>query len=140
MGIREEDVIDPAIFERGLRKHVRFSFRGESTIEDLWYLSMEDLDTIYKGLKAQERTSQEDSLLKKKSAEDKMLALKIDIVTYIVRAKEAEIEEKTALREKIAKRQKLLGIKAAKQEAAYNDMSIEDLDKELAELDISEDK
>jgi len=82
------------IFEYATRNKVRFSFRGLISVEDLWDLSLTNLDSIYKELNKQSKQSEEESLLNIKTQEDELLNVQIDIVKHIVSVKLAEKEER----------------------------------------------
>lgn len=122
------------LFEIATRNRYRFNYKGVMTIEDLWSLRVEDLDTIFKMLNRQKKTADEDSLLATKSAEDQDLANKIDIVRYIVSVKLAEAAERVSAAEKKAQRDKIMEIVAKKKDKALEDMGIDDLMKKLEEL------
>lgn len=122
------------LFEIATRNRYRFNYKGIMTVEDLWSLRVEDLDAIFKMLNRQKKTSDEDSLLATKSAEDQDLANKIDIVRYIVSVKLAEAADRVSAAEKKAQRDKILEIVAKKKDKALEDMGIEDLMKKLEEL------
>lgn len=122
------------LFEIATRNRYRFNYKGVMTVEDLWSLRVEDLDTIFKMLNRQKKTADEDSLLATKSAEDQDLANKIDIVRYIVSVKLAEAAERVSAAEKKAQRDKIMEIVAKKKDKALEDMGIEDLMKKLEEL------
>ena len=51
------------IFERATRMSLRFNFKGLISVEDLWDLSLQDLDSIYKILNSKLKQSSEESLL-----------------------------------------------------------------------------
>lgn len=122
------------LFEIATRNRYRFNYKGVMTVEDLWSLRVEDLDAIFKMLNRQKKTSDEDSLLATKSAEDQDLANKIDIVRYIVSVKLADAADRVSAAEKKAQRDKILEIVAKKKDKALEDMGIEDLMKKLEEL------
>ena len=100
---------DMNLFEVATRANYQFPFRGMINVIDLWDLSLTNLDSVFKTLNAEVKKFEEESLLHTKSKED-------DI-------KNAET------------RQKLLEIKAKRQNAALENMSDEELDKALAELE-----
>lgn len=115
------------LFEMATRKKFRFPYKGMISVEDLWDLSVNNLDTVFKALNAESKRANEESLLATKSAADVELEAKIEIVKYIVGVKQAEAaqrEQAVAVREK---KRKLEEIIASKQDAALQNMSIEDL-------------
>jgi hypothetical protein len=92
------------MFEVATRSKMRFPFRGVISVEDLWDLSVQNLDAIFKGLNSELKQVQEESLLNTKTKEDKELDIKIEIVKYIVQVKLEE--ENLRLKAKVAKEQK----------------------------------
>ena len=123
------------IFEYATRNKVRFSFRGLISVEDLWDLSLTNLDFIYKELNKQSKQSEEKSLLNIKTQEDELLNVQIEIVKHIVSVKLAEKEAREKASAKKAQKQKIMSIIAAKQDEALQNSSIDDLKKMLDELD-----
>lgn len=122
------------MFEFATRTKMRFPFKGQISVEDLWDLSVRDLDNIFKTLNAQVKKSQEESLLATKTKEDETLAIQIEIVRHIVNTKltEAETAEKSkALKDQ---KQKIMEIISAKKDAALNNMSVEELQAMLESL------
>lgn len=122
------------IFEYATRNKVRFSFRGLISVEDLWDLSLTNLDSIYKELNKQSKQSEEESLLNIKTKEDEFLNVQIEIVKHIVSVKLAEKEAREKASAKKAQKQKIMSIIAAKQDEALQNSSIDDLKKMLDEL------
>lgn len=123
------------IFEYATRNKVRFSFRGLISVEDLWDLSLTNLDSIYKELNKQSKQSEEESLLNIKTREDELLNVQIEIVKHIVSVKLAEKEAREKASAKKAQKQKIMSIIAAKQDEALQNSSIDELQKMLDELD-----
>ena len=123
------------IFEYATRNKVRFSFRGLISVEDLWDLSLTNLDSIYKELNKQSKQSEEESLLNIKTQEDELLNVQIEIVKHIVSVKLVEKEAREKASAKKAQKQKIMSIIAAKQDEALQNSSIDDLQKMLDELD-----
>lgn len=122
------------IFEYASRNKVRFPFKGMISVEDLWDLSLTNLDSIYKTLNKQVKQSEEESLLLTKTKVDEELEVQIAIVKHIVFVKLGEKEAREKAVEKKAKRQEILAIKAARGKAALENATDEELDKMLAEL------
>ena len=122
------------IFEYAVRNKVRFPFKGMISAEDLWDLSLTNLDSIYKTLNKEVKQSEEESLLTTKTSVDTELEIQIAIVKHIVSVKleEQEIREKAAAKK--AQKQKIMSIIATKEDEALQNTSVEDLKKMLDEL------
>lgn len=120
------------MFEQASRLKLRFPYKGQVSVEDLWDLEVETLDEIYqrinKDLKA---VDNRDSLLQTKTQRRnkviKAMELQIAILKHIAEAKltEADIKEKKKIRAE--QRTKVLGLIAEKQNEALRGKSIEEL-------------
>ena len=119
------------LFEIATRNRYRFNYKGVMAVEDLWDLSVEALDAIFKTLNRQKKTADEDSLLAVKSAEDTELSNKIELVKYIASVKLAESEARVSAAEKKAQRDKILEIVAKKKDKELEDMDVDQLMKKL---------
>ena len=122
------------MFEIATRTKMRFPFKGLVSVEDLWDLSVKDLDSIFKTLNAQVKKSQEESLLATKTKEDETLAIQIEIVKHIVKTKLNEAETAKQSKELKEKKQKIMEIIAAKQDESLHNASVEELQAMLANL------
>lgn len=122
------------LFESATHSKMRFPYKGMISVEDLWDLSLTNLDSVFKTLNAEVKKSEEESLLNTKSKEDEEISNKIEIVKYIVSVKLDEKKKRENARKNAEMKQRLLEIKAKRQDAALENMSDEDLDKMLAEL------
>lgn len=122
------------MFEIATRTKMRFPFKGMISVEDLWDLSVRDLDNVFKTLNAQVKKSQEESLLATKSKEEEVLAMQIDIVKHIVEVKLAEAEAVQHSKEVKEKKQKIMEVLSAKQDADLHNKSIDELKAMLNEL------
>lgn len=123
------------IFEFAARNKLRFPYKGSITVEDLFDLSLTNLDSIYKTLNKQVKQSEEESLLSTKASVDTELEVQIAIVKHIVSVKLAEKEAAEKASAKKAQKQKIMSIIATKQDEALQNSSIDDLQKMLDELD-----
>ncbi len=119
-----------------LSKKLRFEYKGLISIEDLFDLSLNELDEIYRKLKKEldeYKQYSEDSLLNKDEKKDETseeLQLKIDVVTAVfnhIKKQQEELQRKIALQNQ---RDKILGIIADKQDEELSNKSISEL-KEL---------
>ena len=123
------------IFEYAAKHKLRFPYRGSITTEDLYDLSPADLDRIYKTLAREAKKNEEESLLADKKDEDVDLNVKIDIIKHIVTEKLAAIERAKKAAATKMQAEKIRAIIAEKQDAALKEMSPEELNKMLEELD-----
>lgn len=122
------------IFEYAVRNKVRFPFKGMISVEDLWDLSLTNLDSIYKTLNKEIKQSEEESLLATKTNVDTELEVQIAIIKYIVTVKLEEQEAREKAAAKKAQKQKIMSIIATKEDEALQNTSVEDLRKMLDEL------
>lgn len=122
------------MFEAATRSKMRFPYKGQISVEDMWDLSLPALDSVFKALNSQMKQVKEESLLNTKSKADKTLELQIEIVKYIVSVKLAEKEKREKAAEKSVQKQKIMEIMAKKQDESLESASMEDLQKMLAEL------
>ena len=127
------------LFKVAVKKKYRFNFKGQLTVEDLWDLSVEDLDKIYKNLKSQQKNASEESLLDTVTKEDRELSNKVEIIKSIVTDKLAAAERAKKSAEKKAQNQRILEIMADKQDAALKEKSLEELQAMLETEDYEED-
>lgn len=124
------------LFEMATRKKFRFPFKGMISVEDLWELSVQNLDTVFKALNAEAKQAKEESLLATKSAEETILDAKIEIVKHIVKTKLDEAAERQKAAEKREQKHRLQELIANKQDEALQGKSIEELQAMLSALDV----
>lgn len=123
------------IFEMATRCKFRFPFKGQCTVEDLWDLSVTNLDQIFKELNAQKKQADEESLLATKSAEDEELEAKISIVRYIVSVKQNEADARALGRERKQQAEQLKTILAEKELQELKGKTAEEIKAMIAELE-----
>lgn len=100
------------LFEIATRNKYRFPFKGWISTEDLWDLSVQNLDSIFKTLNKEFKTTGEESLLGTKTTEQNELSNKIEIVKHIVSVKLADKAKAQTARENAERRQQLLEVLA----------------------------
>jgi regulator of protease activity HflC (stomatin/prohibitin superfamily) len=122
------------IFEVAVRNKYRFPFRGQVSVEDLWDLSVQNLDSVFKTLNSQIKQAKEESLLDTKTKEDEVLDTQIEIVKYIVKAKQDEDNIRLQAKAKREQKQKLMAILSEKQESELRGKSADEIQKMLDEL------
>lgn len=119
------------IFAIATRRKYRFPFNGQIGVEDLWDLSASQLDRVFKTLKKDQKTSNEESLLTTRSDEDSDLDVKIAVVKFVFETKQADKLAAIELAEKIEKKKRIRELIADKKDEALKNMSVEDLEKML---------
>lgn len=119
------------IFESAVRMKLRFNHKGFCSAEDLWDLSLGELDSIFKDLNSKVKQHSEESLLGAKDKQQDTLNLKIEIIRYVVKTKLAEKEERENSHLEASRKQKILGILEQKKEQELHDMTAEELEKLL---------
>lgn len=122
------------MFEVATRTKMRFPFKGLVGVEDLWDLTVEQLDSVFKVLNSQLKQVKEDSLLQKRTKEDTEIDLKIEIIKYIVSIKLEENNARLLEKENAEKKQKIMRILADKQDEDLKNKSADELEKMLSEL------
>lgn len=122
------------MFERASRLKLRFFHKGVCSVEDLWDIPLQSLDTLFKQLNTQSKEQKEESLLATKSLVDEVIDLKTEIIKHVVKVRllEQKAQQDNALA--AARKQKLLGIVAEKQDDELRGMSIDDLNKLIDEI------
>lgn len=115
------------LFVMAARDKYRFPFKGLISVEDLWDLSVKNLDTIFKALNAEAKQASEESLLETKSAADTELEAKIEIIKYIVKVKQNEAKQKAVAAANNEQKRRINEIIASKQDQALQNMSIDEL-------------
>jgi hypothetical protein len=123
------------MFEVAVRTKMRFPFRGMVTVEDLWDLSVENLDSIYKTLNSKVKQAKEESLLESKNKEDEVLEVQIEIVKHIVKTKLEENALRLQEKAKKEKKQKLLSLLSEKQDEDLKNKSAEEIQAMLDGMD-----
>lgn len=122
------------MFEVATRSKMRFLYKGQISVEDMWDLSLPALDSVFKALNSQMKQVKEESLLSTKSKADETLELQIEIVKYIVSVKLVEKEARDKAAARSIQKHKIMEIMAKKQDESLQSASMEDLQKMLAEL------
>lgn len=123
------------LFIKATKKNYQFPFRGMINVIDLWELSVQNLDLVFKSLNADYKKSEEESLLSTQTKESEELSEKIDIVKYIVNEKLAEKKAKEDAKKNREMKQRLLEIKAKRQDAALEGLSDAELDKMIQAME-----
>jgi hypothetical protein len=124
------------IFEAATRQKLRFTTnRGQISVEDLWDLSLEELDNVAKSANKQVKESSEESFIQKQSTADKKLSLRLDVVVSIINTKLEEQEKRKAAADRKVKRDQIMELISQKETTALGNKSLAALRAELDKLE-----
>lgn len=121
------------LFEIASREKYRFPYKGLISVEDLWDLTMPQLDGVYKALSKEVKTQGEDSLMAETTT-DKKLTNMIEIVKYIFSVKQEEADARKTAAENKKKRERIAEVLAQKEDEALHNMSADELKKLMSDL------
>jgi uncharacterized Fe-S cluster-containing radical SAM superfamily protein len=127
------------MFEKAAKEKLRFPYKGLITVEDLFDLSVIELDKVYKNLHAKLKVAKEESLLNTKTKEDSILDLQLQIVKHIFDEKVQKAEAAKLKKLHKEEKEKIMKILAMKQDQALQEKTPEELQKMLAEFSVSDD-
>ena len=124
-----------SIFEKAVRAKLRFGTnRGIVMTEDLFDLSLKQLNIMAIDLNKQLKESKEESFLDEVSDEDSRVKLAFDIVLSVLTTKKEEAKAQRDAGAKKVEREKIMGILAKKQEDALENLTEEQLVAKLKDL------
>ena len=122
-------------FMKATKLKLRFpGFLGNLSTEDLWDLTLQELNSMAISLRKKIKESEEGSFLDEISNEDSVFKLRFDIVVYIIEAKKEERKEAKEYVKKKFEREQLLSILAEKQNESLKSLTEEELKERLEEL------
>lgn len=120
------------IYKAASKLKLRFqTTKGTLSIEQLWGLSLAELDALAVSLEQAYKDSKSKSFLDKKTEKDKIIKLRFDIALDVLNTK---VEEKDAAKKKAEDKehdQKILSLIKEKQDEALKGKSIKELEKML---------
>lgn len=123
------------MYKEALQMKLRFATsKGNLSVEDLFDLNLQALDKIAVGLDEEVSKSPRKSFISNVSQESKITELKFNIVKDIITTKLKEKSDREEAKKKQAEKAQLLDILARKQAASLENLSIEELQKRIAEL------
>ncbi len=123
------------IFEKAAEIKLRFeSGQGQLTVEQLYGLSLESLDKMAVKVNKELKESGEESFIATKPKGNDVLQLKLDILVYIIKAKqvkEAEAKKRAVNRGKLSQ---LKALAAEKSNEQLLSLPLADINKMIEEL------
>ncbi len=129
------------IYKFAAQNGLRFaSSRGDLTVEQLFQIPLKsgsgfDLDNVARAINTElKELTQESFVDTNPDPRQHRLTVALEIVKDVIKTKQDEGKANELRRQKEAMRQKLLDVKASKQEQSLASLSEEEIDKKLAEL------
>ena len=120
------------MYKEASKQKLRISTsRGPLTVEQLWDLSISNLDTLAVSLEEEYKNSKGKSFVVKKTVKNKTVKLKFDVVLDILTTKVEESEVLRNAADVKVYNQKIMGIIAKKKDESLESMSLNDLEKLL---------
>ena len=133
---------DKNLFKIATRRKTRFpSTRGLLVAEQLYDLNLTDLDNTARAIHGELKSLTEDSFVEVKPDPRKgHLSDALELVKEVIADKLADKATAEKRTKKAALRTTLLAAAARKQDEALSEASLEDIQKQLAELDAEDDE
>lgn len=126
-------------FKKASKLKLRFpSTKGHVSVEDLWNLTLNELDAMYKALNKARKEDEGESLLATKSPASTIIDLQIELIKEVVKDKQEERDAAKLRMDRKKRRQELMELMLKKQAEADGGRSMEDLQKELSDLNDEE--
>jgi len=123
------------MFERASRMKYRFvTTRGNVTVEDLWDMSLTNLNDTAIHIHQQLKKSGSKSFIQEKTGKDKNLECQLDIVKHVIKVKQDEIKASENAQQNAKKKQEILEIIETKKKSSLQEISIEELEKMAKKL------
>ena len=128
------------MFDKATRQKFRFDTSvGPLGVEDLWDLPLTskrgpNLDDIAKVLHKQLKSGDDVSFVEPARKSDEIVQLKFDLVKHVIDTRLVESKAALEAKDKAEKKQRVLAIMADKQDESLKSMSLEDLQKLVADL------
>jgi hypothetical protein len=121
------------MFKEASRLKLRFpTTRGSLTTEQLWDLSLTELDTLAVSLEEAYESGKGKSFLTKKTLKDKTVKLQFDVVLDVLQTKSEAADAAKTVRENKEHDNKILALIAEKKEGDLKGKSIEELEAMLS--------
>lgn len=125
------------MYKQLIKDKTRFvTSKGELSLEQLFTLSINELDTLAVSLQeAYDKSNNKKSFIEKKTAKDKTLKVQLDVVLDILQDKQEEAEAAKVKAENKLRNQKIREMIAEKEDDALASKSIKELKAMLVDED-----
>lgn len=122
------------LFEKALTGRYRYNYKGLLTTEDLFDLTLKELDSIYIGLSTELKKVENVGLLSVENKDTQTLKNKMEIVQFIFITKKDAIESDRLAKENKAKKQQIMELIEKKRVDSLQNMSEAELQELLGKL------
>lgn len=118
------------MYKEATKQKLRFNTtKGVLTTEQLWDLSLQELDSLAVSLEKDYKNSKGKSFLDKKTTKDKTIKIQFDITLDILNSKVEEMEALQEVAETKEHNQKILALIKEKKDDELKGKSIKELEK-----------
>ena len=122
------------LFEKALTGKYRYNYKGLLTTEDLFDLTLKELDSIYTVLSTELKKVENVGLLSVENKDTQTLKNKMEIVQHVFTTKKEAIESDRIARENKAKKQQIMELIEKKRVDSLQNMSEAELQELLGKL------
>ena len=130
------------LFEQASREKWRFiTSIGALSVEDLWNLPLTSqhttmsLNHIAQALYTESKTDSDiPDFVGERSSSENTASLKLDLVKYIISVKKEERTQASIDKERASQKARLIEILHEKKDSALSELSVEELEKRIADL------
>ena len=123
------------MFEKASQIKLRINTtKGYLAVENLWDLSLKDLNILAKSLNRKLKELEEEDFLEDINNENDLIKLQFNIVYHILKEKKKADDNRRIEAELKVQREKILGILAKKQDSTLENLSEKELIKKLKDL------
>lgn len=123
------------LIQKAVRKKLRFTtLKGEVSVEDLFDLTLADLNEVAKHYNREVKEVEEEDFLKETSVANTDVLLRFNIAVYVLNIKKQEKEDQIKSLENKEAKDKLLSALSRKQDRAMEEMSEAEIQEAIAKL------
>jgi hypothetical protein len=117
------------IFKIASQQKLRFNYKGVLSTEQLWDLTLDELDALVVSLEAEHNQSGKKSFLVKSTAKDITAKLRFDVALNILNTKNEAAQAAAQAKEDRDHNKKIDSLIAEKKDSSLKDKSIKELEK-----------
>lgn len=120
-------------FEFATRNKLRFPYRGQVSVEDLWDLNLQQLNDVYMTLQRQRKDSS-GTLIVEETRQDFLLGVQVELVRHVFTTKQVEANEKEQAVLRREEKRRLQELLSRKREEGLSNLSEEELQRMIESM------